>query len=543
MKKQLIVAAFLASSCSLAYAQGDKCPDIPAPSRTVFASANEYATSNGFSIDAEGIVVFDYKTAYNNLGKYRNAYFVSNYAGALYRDYLGSECSGEAFLNKFMLQANWLLSTGERRGDMLVWTYPFAQPVYGSRSGWISGIAQSRIAGIMQRAFAITGDKKFHDAAEAAMRTYETDIRNGGVVTKDDEVTWIEEVADPDGKSFKILNGHITALAGILDFYQVTKEPEWKAVFDRGIAAVKRDLPKFDAGFTSWYSLGSAVGPEIAARKDYNSLHVSQLLWLYAIAGDVDFLRYASHFQSYEFNDDRYTALGSTNEKTHGPDQAKGIFGSAYWSHSVFPTWLQVTAPKAETFKGFAIFGSRNGDKAFPRDFRLLARSNGEWNQINAVEGNKGRQVEITFAEPVITDAFRLEILSDNGNKNVALQAAMPIRSEFTYGAVTNDCNYRATTDYNFDQALDLDPAKSMRVYCAGWVILPLNGSKSLELAGQGKDGAMFTLDYSDNLQDWEKSSEVPVQKDAQTIDLQARKFVRVSFKTNVELIDKLILN
>lgn len=518
------------------------CPSVPVPPMTVYVPAEEYASTGGFSLDSDGILVFDYGREYNNLGKYRNPYFISNYAGALYRDYLASGCQEEELKRKFLLQAAWLLKSGEWRGNIMVWSYPFPQPIFGSSAGWISGIAQSPIAGIMQRAFVMTGDSKFHVAAEAAMRAYQTDIRNGGVVTKDGAVTWVEEVADPAGRSFKILNGHITALGGILDFYHVTREEEWKTVFDRGVAAVKRDLPKYDAGFTSWYSQDGVEGREIAARKDYNTLHVSQLLWLYEITGDSDFLRYASHFQAYDMNSDIYTALGSTDEKGHGPDQAKGTFGNAYWSHSQFPTWLEVTPPQSDVFKAFSVFGPRKVDAAFPKDFLLMARHQGEWKLLKVIEGNSARDVEIKFVPPVTADAFRLEILSDNGNHNVALQAAIPIRENFIYGPITNDCNYRTGTDYNFDRALDDDQSSSMTVNCAGWVVLPMEGASTIEVAGEGNDSAKFRLAYSDNMKDWDEFTEVPVSAAGKAITLAPHKFVRISFERDVRNINKLIL-
>ncbi|WP_165899925.1 D-glucuronyl C5-epimerase family protein [Borborobacter arsenicus] len=197
--------------------------------------------------------MFDYGNRYGGgVGKFRNPYFITNYANALYRDYLDTNCSKVDLLHQFMLQADYLLSSAVRHGQLAEWPYPFPIEEYGIPAGWISGIGQARIAGVLQRASALTGEAKYHEAAEAAMEAYVNSPKDGGVATIDGEVTWVEEYADPTGTSYKVLNGHVTALGGILDYFEITGEKKWKAVFDSGVAAVARDIEKFDTGFLSF---------------------------------------------------------------------------------------------------------------------------------------------------------------------------------------------------------------------------------------------------------------------------------------------------
>ncbi|KAG0919593.1 hypothetical protein G6F32_016064 [Rhizopus arrhizus] len=111
------------------------------------------------------------------------------------------------------------------------------------------------------------------------MRAYEHTITEGGVMVYEGDVAWLEEMADIKGNSFKVLNGHITGLAGILDYYAITKDEKWMAVVKRGVAAVKRDIPKFDAGFSSYYSLKMPSNARpIAPRVEYNALHVQRIV-------------------------------------------------------------------------------------------------------------------------------------------------------------------------------------------------------------------------------------------------------------------------
>ncbi|MDD5586709.1 MAG: D-glucuronyl C5-epimerase family protein [Alphaproteobacteria bacterium] len=507
------------------------CPDVSIAPRTGSSTAASMAASAPYSLDETGVLVFDYGKQYNGLGKFHNPYFITNYANLLFKEYLESNCQNASILQKFLIQADWLVKTAERKNGASVWSYPFAQPVFDLKPGWISGIGQSRIAGVLQRAFALTGKDEYHLIAEEAMQVYKRPLAEGGVATRDGGVTWIEEAANPNGTSYKILNGHITALAGILDFYRITGEPEWKELFDRGVAAVHRDIAKFDAGFISYYSLAAHGIRQMAARRDYNSLHVHQLLWLFDETDDPLFLEWASRFQAYEMNTDRYSAKGSIDPKGHGPGEAAGFYGNRYWSHSGFPTWLEIGAESPALFRGIAVHG--NGEKSTPRDFSVSARLDGQWRVVAEAKGNADMRRVLAFPSPVKADAFRVDIESDNGNRNVALQAAMPIRAEPQFWPIANECNYRiGRGNYNFDLAFDNDSKTAMRVYCPGWVVVPTGGAEKLTIDARAAEGAMFGIAYSDDLRKWTPAGNLAAQ--ATAVKLPHYKFLKVSFGKDV---------
>ncbi|MDT1000474.1 D-glucuronyl C5-epimerase family protein, partial [Pseudomonas aeruginosa] len=75
-------------------------------------------------------------------------------------------------------------------GDIASWPLPFRDKNFDLDPGWISGIGQSRIAGVLLRAEAITDDAELHEIARKALHAYDVDIKDGGVVTVDDQVTW-----------------------------------------------------------------------------------------------------------------------------------------------------------------------------------------------------------------------------------------------------------------------------------------------------------------------------------------------------------------
>lgn len=533
--RKIYLAALLALWSGTAWAE---CPAIgPAP-RTGNSKASEFAASKGWSLDDEGILLYDYGARYGNLGKYRNPYFNSNYAYMLYRDYLATECKDEELRAKFLGISDFFVKTADRKNGIAVWRYTFPNETFEFESGWISGIGQARIAGVLYRAYAVSGEEIYRDVAEEAMESNLRSPKDGGVATEDGDVVWIEEAADPHGASYKILNGHITALGGIQDFAKISGEKKWWDLFYRGVEAVRRDISKFDTGAISYYSLASPKFRQIAARREYNSLHVAQLLWLYQETNDPKFLEWAMRFQAYELNTDVYTAKHSVNAKTHGPDQSGGFYGNHYWSDNQFPTWLQVDVGKPDFFKNIAVHGS--SFTVLPKDYTVSARLNGQWKVIAKDRGNTDIRRTINFTYPVEADAFRLDITAGTSKQIVGLMAFMPGRIKPKYAAVPNECNYRISANrYNYDLALDDDPSEWMRIYCPGWVTLPVDGAKTMLVSARGKKGTKFTVEYSDDLKTWGRKETIGL---TQGVILPEAKYVRLSFDLYVTAIDKIKL-
>ena len=396
----------------------------------VNSSAAEYAVKGRNSLDENGVLVYDYGDSYNGLGKWHNPFFVARYAHALYRDWYNSGCTDESLKKSFIDQVNFLLDSKiDVHPKMAYWVYPFENTYYGVGSGWISGIGQSQIAGVLLRGYAVTKKEEFKLAALKAVEVYLHDVSLGGVVTDSNKGLWIQEVPCPDGRAFNILNGHITGLLGVRDLANLLKDERLHEIFQRGLEAVRNHLPEFDAGFSSFYSLEVKQGsyPRIAPLGGYNKLHAWQLERLYEITGEKIFQKYALLF--LEYDNIRYrkrTAKGSIDPVGHGPDKAAGAFGVTYWSHGDFPTWYEIDLDKNELLDALFIGGYTKA--TFPRDFSLSVFRDGKWSEIYTTSDNKQKDILLFFSVPVRVAKIRVEIRSTN-SKIVALNAIMPIRS------------------------------------------------------------------------------------------------------------------
>lgn len=395
----------------------------------VNSSGADYAIKGRNSLDDNGILVFDYGKAYNGLGKWHNPFFISRYAHALYRDWYNSNCSDEDIKKSFLDQALFLFnSKKDVHGNMSYWTYPFENTHYGVAPGWISGIGQSQIAGVLYRAYGITGEDRFKLAALKAVEVYFHDVASGGVTTSSDRGLWIQEVPCPDGRAFNILNGHITGLLGVQDMANLTGDERLYRVFQQGLAAVRTHLPEFDAGFSSFYSLDVKKGayPKLAPLGGYNNLHAWQLEKLYLITGEELFKQYSVLFKEYENIQYVRKAKGSIDPVSHGPDNAAGKFGVSYWSHGDFPTWYEVDLGRITLLD--ALFVSGYTDRSFPRAFSLSVFREGEWSKIYQTTDNREKDFLLSFKTPIGVSKVRVDIQKTD-DKIVALTAVMPIKS------------------------------------------------------------------------------------------------------------------
>ncbi|MCL8307606.1 MULTISPECIES: D-glucuronyl C5-epimerase family protein [Pseudomonas] len=509
-----------------------QCPTIGVAERTPYAPGLSYATSGKFTLREDGITLFDYGTNYNNLGKWANPYFNSNFAYALYRDWLQTKCTDDDLKNRFLRVADWYIETAEFKNGMALWTYPFHNQYFDLDPGWISGIGQARVAGVLYRANAVSPKEAYKKTADLAMEAYTHEITEGGVITRDNGVTWIEEAPDPKGRSFKVLNGHITALSGLVDIYEITKDQRWKDLIQQGQAAVSRDLTKFDGGFISFFSLDwPSPTRRMSERGGYNSLHVEQLLWMYEYFQDPKYLKWASHFQSYEMNSDKYTASYSVNEKTNGPERTKAVLFGASWTTNEYPTTFTITPEKPTRVKGIAIDALDLARR--PVDFTVIAYMKGREVARKEVVGNEELWSDILFKFPVLAD--KIDITFTKGNRITAITSIMAIRRDVDLAPVTNRCNYRrksGTNDivYTLNGAMSEDPNEKMPVRCDGWVFLPMEkGKPYLRARAHGVKGAEFTIFESWDMKKWKEVKRVPISS-GERIRINA-KYAKIEFK------------
>lgn len=212
-----------------------------------------------------------------HVGIQRNPLLVAETAMEYYERWgRGDESSRQFFLNC----SDWLLSHSTTRKNYAILEYKFRWPLlYDIKPPWRSGMAQASAARVLTRAYYLSHKKKYLDTAKKLINIFFVEVKDGGVTYKTlTEGWWYEEFAGAEGKEPRVLNGMMATVLWLHDYHQLTHDPKAKFLFDRGVLALKINLPKYDRkqGY-SYYDLRKNYS------KKYHAAHIQLLDSLYKI--------------------------------------------------------------------------------------------------------------------------------------------------------------------------------------------------------------------------------------------------------------------
>lgn len=444
MRAAASLILFLSAGC---WAASTLAPPAPRMSANHWIgpkiTPQQYLDSNRglYEVDKDGVLVTLYRDRSEQTSariEYNPA-FIANYAIAACREYVLTGANSAA--KTLHAQLSWLLGHAEHRqvGERVFRRYPytFEWVKYKLSPPWVSGFAQALIGTAFACGADSTGDPSYSDAAVETFSALLVSTDGGGVTTFGSNTAWFEEAAREDFPSIKILNGHLTAMEGLKSFIDWRPDAEFADLYRKAVNGTRALLRSFDAGYLSYYDHFPPNMPQewgLSGRVGYNSLHIIQLTNLYQVTGDSYFLRYALRFAEYESPLYLITTSGSTSPRTNGPDRINMVLGNDYWSHSVFPT--SVVVDLGDVFQTYGISLVAHTEQSTPRDFLLSVSIDGvKFRPLRDVRRNISMRRTIGWAQAPAR-YVRLDILSDNGNKNVTLKGVYVHRREKMGAAV-----------------------------------------------------------------------------------------------------------
>ena len=137
-----------------------------------------------------------------------------------------------------------------QRAGGIAWEYLFRFD--GGRPPWVSGLAQGTAVQALARAGTLLGEPALVEAARAGLGVFREGPPSG------------VRVATPAGAHYliysfapglRVLNGFTQAVNGLHDYTELTGDPEGIALFTAGEAQLRSELPAYDTGAWSRYSL------------------------------------------------------------------------------------------------------------------------------------------------------------------------------------------------------------------------------------------------------------------------------------------------
>lgn len=227
---------------------------------------------------------------------------IAQYALAQWNAFLAT--ADEKHKQAFLIQAHWFVEHESRLAiDAGGWSIPFPSHSYNTPESWLSALTQGNVISVLIRAYQLTGNDIFLQVARRAIRTFELDIRDGGVSTSiGDHGIFFEEVAVYPAAH--ILNGYILALFGLYDYVALTGDSYVDTLVQRSLVTLHALIDGFDTGYWSRYDLRS----KHLATPFYHALHVTLLEALARYSGCQHCSALASRWAAYKYRSGYFIA-------------------------------------------------------------------------------------------------------------------------------------------------------------------------------------------------------------------------------------------
>lgn len=252
------------------------------------------AKYNG-DFDQNGIPKLNY---HGDIGLQYNPIAIAQWALGQYNLWRKTQ-DNENYL-KFINGADWLVDNLKLNSNKVdVWNHYFDWTYKETLvNPWYSGLAQGQGLSVLARAYKISQDPKYLEAAKKVYKSFLIDTIDGGVTFADkDNNIWIEEYIMKDSPTH-ILNGFIWGLWGIYDYWLLTNNNEVKNLFDKYVKTIFANISKYDIGYWSLYEL-SNLRIKMRASIFYHKLHIIQLKILSEMTGIHEFKNIAKKWNEY----------------------------------------------------------------------------------------------------------------------------------------------------------------------------------------------------------------------------------------------------
>ena len=182
-----------------------------------------------------------------------------------------------------------MLGLASQRGSFTTWEYFF--DFEGGAPPWTSGMSQATGLQALSRAYRLTGDARYRDAAARAVPAFETAPPVGVAVPATGGTHFLMYSFAPQ---LFIFNGMLQALIGLDDYRDLTGDPRGTTLFRAGHGNAIAILPLADTGSWSRYSVGGPL-----STPEYHALLTDMAASLCKRQGNPVYCDTAARFTAY----------------------------------------------------------------------------------------------------------------------------------------------------------------------------------------------------------------------------------------------------
>ena len=205
-------------------------------------------------------------------------------------------------VNRLRLLLDELVAIASRRGRFTTWEYWFR--FGGGSPPWMSAMAQGTAIQALSRASQLLADPSYLAVARGGLRAFSTRSPLGvRVPGRDGGNHYLIYSFSP---GLRVLNAFAQTLNGLYDYAQISGHARALALFQKGDASLRAELPDYDTGAWTLYSLGGAE-----ATSEYHGLAADFVRNLCDRTADPTYCDAATRFEGYETESPRMELLTS----------------------------------------------------------------------------------------------------------------------------------------------------------------------------------------------------------------------------------------
>ncbi|KAK3788008.1 hypothetical protein RRG08_042296 [Elysia crispata] len=219
------------------------------------------------------------------------------------RGYLANmTVAASAHTQNLIQAADWLVNHQDRAGGWPT-SVPIKTRAIELPPNWYSAMAQGQAMSVLVRAYNLTQEAKYLEAAVGALALFTRESTDGGVRTRFlGQLDWYEEY--PTSPATFVLNGFIFSLLGLYDVQKTAGGDGQRLaqqLWTSGLFSLKKLLGLFDTGEGTLYDLRHVIShePPNRARWDYHMTHIALLQQVALVDVDPVFSRTARRWLGY----------------------------------------------------------------------------------------------------------------------------------------------------------------------------------------------------------------------------------------------------
>jgi hypothetical protein len=184
-----------------------------------------------------------------------------------------------------------LVSIASRRGRFTTWEYWFA--FGGGTPPWMSAMAQGTAIQALSRASVLLGDPSYLKVARRGIRAFSTRAPLGTRVRGRDGGN--HYLIYSFSRGLRVLNAFAQSLNGLYEYAAISQHRRALRLFEKGDVSLRAELPGYDTGAWTLYSLGGAE-----ATFEYHELATDFLGQLCEKLGPGPHCDAAARFEAYQ---------------------------------------------------------------------------------------------------------------------------------------------------------------------------------------------------------------------------------------------------